>query len=763
MKPSQRVEINTFVQGLITEASPLNFTANASKDEQNFNLNRDGTRDRRLGFDLEANSQFLPSEVANSKVGQTAYNTYRWYAAAKSASVDFLVVQAGNILYILDNTKDSISGGGVLDTMRLLTLPTNVVFSFATVEGNLVIASGYEYIYTVSYDVTKKSFTLSSFKLYVRDLWGVEGEFLYEDNPTFRGGAPSDYLHYYNLYNQSWGITRRHQDGTLDDPVNMYWMQYLKMPSDSETVWPGLQYQSVGVNQVPWERVYPELYSEVLGSTTKAAKGYFVIDLLRRGQSRAERLSNNSFQYPELRLKSAPFKSDYTPGGAKIITEFAGRVFYAGFSADVIGGDKRSPNLSNYVVFSQLVKNVQDISKCYQEGDPTSRENNDVVDTDGGFVRISGAKEIVAMANLGSHLIIFGTNGVWSLTGGNNTGFSATDYKVTKVSTYGCVSPMSVVEDGSKVYYWGDAGIMVVGMNQMGDLEVNNITYATIQTLYENISPDSKAKVFGAYDIYSKKIRWLYKEGTVFTSDSVTKELILDLTIGAFYVSKIINPTNNDVEVMSMFVCPPYHVGTQFEQIITDTASVLVGSDIVGTDNTVRSTGVESLRYLVVDRSLISRFSIALYHDQTYRDWKSRDGVGVDAKAYLLTGTQTAGDSAVYKQIPYLIMHFRRTEAGVDSNGVPLKQSGCLLRSMWDWSDSSNSHKWSAMFQAYRYRQALLTTGSGDAYDNGFETIVTKNKLRGKGRAFSLYLETEPYKDCRILGWNLTLNGNALA
>src|SRR3546814_15800129 len=47
------IEQNTFVAGLITEASPLTFPQNASLDEENFILSRKGSRARRLGMDLE--------------------------------------------------------------------------------------------------------------------------------------------------------------------------------------------------------------------------------------------------------------------------------------------------------------------------------------------------------------------------------------------------------------------------------------------------------------------------------------------------------------------------------------------------------------------------------------------------------------------------------------------------------------------------------------------------------------------------------------
>ena len=43
-KQTQKAEVNNFVKGLITEASPINFPANASKSEENFELNKKGYR-----------------------------------------------------------------------------------------------------------------------------------------------------------------------------------------------------------------------------------------------------------------------------------------------------------------------------------------------------------------------------------------------------------------------------------------------------------------------------------------------------------------------------------------------------------------------------------------------------------------------------------------------------------------------------------------------------------------------------------------------
>lgn len=126
----------------------------------------------------------------------------------------------------------------------------------------------------------------------------------------------------------------------------------------------------------------------------------------------------------------------------------------------------------------------------------------------------------------------------------------------------------------------------------------------------------------------------------------------------------------------------------------------------------------------------------------------------------------TADDTAIHKQVPYLIMHFKRTENGFEDdagNLIPINQSSCIVQSQWDWANTSNSNKWSSEFQAYRYRIHYVPTGVSDEYDTGFQLITTRNKIRGRGRAFSFYMKTEPGKDCRMVGWSISVNGNSYA
>ena len=761
-KRGTRAEINTFIQGLITEASPLNFPVNASLDESNFELNRDGTRDRRLGMDFEPSYELISSGVTVSTVASAAINTFKWYSINGLVSQEFLVAQVNKKLFFFDLDQTNISRDGQKGFVELTSFPEEVRYSFAALEGKLVVAAGVSTVAVVTYNSTTEAFSVTYESIKVRDVWGVQvPSSSYETDDSFRG-TTIPLQHRYNLVNQSWGIPRKNKAGTLVNPVTQYATDLGVYPSNSETVWAGLQFQPVSGATDPFERIYTNLYNEVLGADRKAPKGYFVIDLLKRGSSRMTVYANNSTKHPALGTSTISLVTDETPGGATAVAAFAGRVFYAGFTGDVISGDARSPILSDYVVFSQAVKSASDIVKCYQEGDITSRENSDLVDTDGGFLRIAGARGIVGLYNLESHLIVLATNGVWSIAGGSDYGFSATNYIVSKISTFGGLSDSSVIIENGRMFYWSADGIYVVARGDAGTFVVQSLTVSSIQTFYENIPASSKIKVIGSHDTFTKKLRWLYKSDALFSPLSETKELVFDLTLNAFYPSTIQNVTGNVVEVIGGFQSKPFDTGTSFNPVVVDDEDVYSDLEQVGIESDIRKSGIQSLRYLtLVSEEGALGITFSYYYNNDFKDWYSFDNVGVDAKAYVLTGSQVAEDSAVDKQIPYLIMHFRRTESGV-IGFVPNRQSGCLVRSQWNWANTIVSGKWSPLFQAYRYREPRFVENTADTYDNGYETIVTKNKLRGRGKAFALYFETESGKDCRILGWNMTLNANTV-
>jgi hypothetical protein len=172
-KPSQKVEFNTFIQGLITEASPLNFPPNASSDEENFELDRDGSRQRRRGFSFESGYGMIPAVGLSLDSFTTALPvTYKWTEVSGNPNLNFVVVQAHNHLYFFDMAQDVLSADGYLGSIEITNFPGSTRYSITSVEGFLIAAAGVDTVAVVTYD--NPGFSVTYERLTTRDVWGVE-------------------------------------------------------------------------------------------------------------------------------------------------------------------------------------------------------------------------------------------------------------------------------------------------------------------------------------------------------------------------------------------------------------------------------------------------------------------------------------------------------------------------------------------------------------------------------------------------------------
>ena len=892
-RDNQQAEVNTFVGGLITEASPLNFPENFSREEENFVLKRDGTRSRRLGMDFEENYIKVDADISfvSSDQEDLGSSLFTWEGPGGDDELEFLVVQVGNTLHFYNTTEPFLSQDGALSIVYNVSSDVTSDYTYAVIDGRLVVGTTDQEVPIITY--TSGVFQRDKHRVTSRDLWGVEdilgddiagifgipglqsmvtfddadnsirynttgsdltsiltnahwtnlavgttvvitgtnnnnGTYVFasysavdafdhkiffdsgitdevvqnfldphgvvqkpiediklhttvdgnrrdlndSNNISFRPAQATD-EHFYNLQNQGWAVERlasasdasssttQGLQSPIDASFNLVGVPFI--PSNSDVVQSGIRVVlASGGDAEKGERevFHPQaLLSNPLGSQP-AAKGHFIIDALSRGSGRISAYTPHTYG------TSVELISDITTKGFRVVAQYSGRVFYAGANnpgGPLETGDTSSPALENYVFFSQAVTRPANITKCYQEGDPTSTDENEVVASDGGFIKISGLSNVLKMIELDKTLVIFASNGIWAIRGEDNTGFSATSFELVKVSTYGVVSAKSIVEVGDQVFYWGEGGIYTLAVNQIGEQKATNIVEEKIQTLYNNIDILERAGSFGAYDDFDKKVRWLYKD-----SVGDQKELIFDLVLGAFSQHTIQEVDTPFVtpSIQGVFKTSPFTFGSRTDDIVVGADDIVVGANDVVVTSSVRSDGVRSLKYLAYTNSGTDpiEFTFALYRDQEFLDWKSVDTVGVDAKATLLTGDVTVGKSNLQKQMPYLTMYFNKTETGFEEDGFgdlePSNPSSCKVRVRWDWANSIAGGKWSREFQAYRHKRPYFPTGTSDTFDNGFELVVTKNKIRGRGRAFSMALETEPGKDCQILGWTLSLNGN---
>lgn len=766
VKQIQRTELIGLSKGLMTDANPLASSIEYTRDEVNFEFHPDGSRSRRLGLDREMFGIDIETTFNWTQLKLSKMTTYFWDVVGGDPNVSFIVIQIGNKLHFFEPNGGSRSETILKGTVTL-PLSDGVSLRYGALDGYLGIVNGTPNIGLVTYHPDDSTFTYSTFRIEIRDQFGVQEttEPKFETNKNFRG--PLTRQHYYNLYNQGWAIPRKDWTyaGPLMDAVNLGSNKAptTQSPSNSDTVWLGLGYKpSAETSPESFEAFQYKQFEGVLGSDAIAAKGFFIIDAFTRGTSRLEKWNQHVVDFPitgQLLTGYVP-PTDQTSGGPTSVCAHSGRFFYSGCRGSVTDGDARSPNWNNVVFFTQLIKNRSDFGKCYQEGDPTSRESSDVVDTDGGFFFVSEAKNIHTMYSMGDRLFLIAENGVWTVTGGSNYGFTATNYKIDKISTFGGVANQSFVEFGGIGYFWGWGGIYAVAKNQFGDWEVQNISKDIIDGFYSMVSSSAKESCQGLVDRARRQIRWVYTEGVLFDG-AISKELILDIKYKAFYPFKIESHPEGSAYILS---------GTQFGDFTTTfTEGVVVN----GTDTVVHDTYLvrsaysqivpmdSNVKYLTVRSNELGNLVLAFceYRNTSFEDW-AFTGHPVDAKAYLETNAFTGGDFTVNKQSPYLTMAFKNTEKLFLQGSEAIDtESSCIGRFQWNFSNLQRSGKWSRDQQLYRKSKFYYNEDAD--IDTGFDLVITKTKLRGIGKSLVLHIETEPGKDCHVYGWNFSLTANS--
>ncbi len=733
-------EFNNFIAGLNTESSLINFAENASRDEENFVLNKSGTRQRRLGLDYETSNILISAGISSANLIGQAVSVHQWDNANLSGTFLY-VIQVGLELYFFDTLKNSISSNQ-LNSGNSLTITGSFSKAIETtvVAGKFIIGSGSTFVTVLSYDSALDVVSSSTTTISVRDIFGIDDGLSVEDRPVLLSNK-----HKYNLLNQGWNAPEMF---SMKSSQSVF-------PSNADIVFLGKDSNDSFDGD--------KLIKQFFGSS-HAPRGRYILDLFARGSSRNSQSG----------VVGLP--SDITVGGINSVASFAGRVFYTNSVCSISGGDDNSPTLSNLVAFSQTLTNISKLGKCYQEADPTSEHVSDLVDTDGGTVHITDADTILKLISLSNSLLVFANNGVWQIVGGDvSGGFSATAFQVIKVTDIGVKSVDSIVAALDSILYWAEDGIYAISSKVSSDTVISgafsaqNITETTIQTLFEDIPSISRRHVKGIFDSRQKQIRWLYNDDTNLLStqfqQTYNKELILDLVLSAFSKFSIKNLTSNSPFVVDFVLTKTFVENPQNLNVIVVSDNVIAVSDNVVSLANIETPNNISLKYLTfVDVSNIINFTFSVYNDTTFKDWVKKDSVGIDADAFLLTGPFNFDDNTRRKQALYLFVQLELTETGytvnIDNSLDFTNASSCLVQGRWDYSDSANSGKWTSFQQVYRLNRNYIPSSSSDTFDFGKEVIITKSKLRGSGKALSLFYKTEPEKDLRILGWSIPMLGS---
>jgi hypothetical protein len=536
---------NNFVKGRITESTGLSFPENAVTDESNCVFNRNGSVTRRLGIDFETDFvKNTPTSVLGVK------SSFVWRTASNVGRNQFVVIQNGQYIDFYNIGSTALSDSKKNFSVNLSSYKSNVSITDQEVrETKAEFSSGNGYLFVahskceplyIAYDSDTDSISTSQIEIKIRDVYGVDDGLESDERPTTLSEE-----HEYNLFNQGWSDTPKNSVSSSVNAVDYWDSLRADLPSNSDVWW---QYKNTSgfldVAQVDKFSI----------GNTPAAKGKYLFN--------AFSIDRNSVDLglSTLEIESS---SDLRPSCTAF---YSGRVWWSGVNTG---------EYSTRVYYSQVIQSVRDFGKCYQANDPTSEILFDLLPTDGGIVVIPDVVEVIKMANIKDSLLIFASNGIWSISG-TDGGFKADDYKVSKINDVGIEAPYSVVSIEGIPIWWNQEGIFTVQSNEVGNgFQVVNITNQSIKSFYDDeISNDSKIYAQGTYNRNDRVVRWLYKSQAASTFEdnfNYDKVLNFDIDTQAFYTWDIDNSSCFLAGVVSI-----QGVGTNSENV-----DVTVGGSVV--------------------------------------------------------------------------------------------------------------------------------------------------------------------------------------
>ena len=549
-------------------------------------------------------------------------------------------------------------------------------------------------------------------------------------------------VHNYNLRNQGWpttfsvAIEDDGGDADVRDPVLHTFDKRGFYPSNADIIY--FAKLSAADDPEALNSFSPWELEKVAYGNTPAPKGHFIVNAFDKNRQDVSGITG--IYDPSI---------DKTNDRPVSIAFYAGRVWYL------------MPTGLTY--YSQVLTEIDNANKCYQDADPTAEDINELIATDGGELDISGISQGLKLIPVRAELIVLADNGVWTISGEQDATFNATSQEVRKITTTGILGPETVVEAEGTVLYWSEGGIYALVENPTtGFLEAQNVSQQTVQTLYLNIPVAAKKNARGFYDKAEKKVYWLYNDTEDYDGTNYrykyNRALILDITLSAFYTYTF-DISDGLPFIAGMIEKAPGNTSTTTEIITDGGETVTDDGEALTVDLTIRNTSDVKLKFLTFHETSagVYQYIFSELLDDRVLDWYSHDDTGTDYSSYIETGHDILEDLISEKEANTVYTFFKRTEQNYTEVGDVIDYdypSGCLMRAKWQWADSATSGRWSDQQQVYRLQNYYIPTGSG-SFDYGFEVIQTINQVRGKGRALSLRFESEEGKDFHLLGWSI--------
>ncbi len=719
--------VNTFVRGLITEAGELTFPPDASVDENNCLLRRDGSRRRREAIEFEQDYALSSFTVADSEI----VNIGSWVNVGGSAEKEYLVVQHGHMLrfYLKGSLPFSGASNVVSGTVDLTAHEhagspgaENFKCNFSSINGKLIVASP---AINTTYVSESSGGVISSSEINfkVRDFAFLsDRDALSDETPT---STPSEERKY-DTYNSGW----------FDDPSSSSdgAAALSSYQSSNSSKWPPLNLSWFAAKNSSGDFSVSE-FDKIQAGSTLITNGHFILDFFEQNRNAASGLTG------------LPSTSETTRFSC--VAAFQNRVFYSGLNSE---------ENSNVILFSKaleplvtgIASDTSSLGVCHQVNDPTSEDFFDLLATDGGVIRIPEAYGIKVLHPFNNSLYVFAENGVWLIRGVDDV-FSATGYAVNKLTSVGILSANSFVSSDGVPFWWSPFGIhTLVFDSQTFQSSEQNISIGTIQTLFDGISNSAKSKVTAVFDRTNKRITWAYPDEDETVESKLNNLLILDTTLQAFYTWTISDASSNTPQVLGLSYYSGFSVEDVDHTIITSSSDTVISSTsdtVVTTRPSETTTGDPYLVALVKD-SATNKLTMATFTNTNFLDWGS-----ANYSSYAETGYDFMGDIMFDKNAPYLQVLLKQTETGWTGDETtgydPIRPSSILVSSYWDFKSTPTATQ-----QGYRLKSfPVVNPGNLSSFDYPKSVVQTRLKIRGKGKSMRFRFESEEGKDFHLLGF----------
>jgi hypothetical protein len=702
--------VNNFVRGLVTEAAELTFPEGASVDELNCDLRRDGTRRRRLGVAYETGNVLSTYTLGDAE--QTA--TGSWVNVGGNADLEFLVFQKGARLYFYNKGALPYSNQVESNSVNLASYEQSgsngadtAKCQFTSIKGNLVVSS--PEINTIAIQYSSGTFTVTQISFDVRDF-----EFQGDTSTYFDNDSSPSQDRKYDAQNAGWNTG----NGAPTDLTKR-----LTHP------WYAGKDSSGNYDSAEWEKVY--------GGTTLTANGHYILDFFSKNRGSASGLTGLTKM------------TDTESSRFRCAESFSGRVFYAGIDSAENAGT---------ILFSKLVETVDDLGICHQQNDPTSEYISDLLDTDGGVIRIPDAVKIQRLYAYQNSLFVFAENGVWQISGVDGV-FRASSFSVNRVTRVGILQPQTFVEAEGVPFWWSRFGIHTLQTDPVsGQGQEQNLTLPTVQTFWDAIDADAKLKVTAVYDAINKRIYWGYPDADETVASKLNNFLILDVPLQAFFPWKISDQASSTDCVVGL----AFYSGYGASEVALDVTSnngvddvvTSAGDDVVSTQVSNTTTGDPAIILISRDGGT-NKITFGAFTGIDFLDWGD-----TNYSSFAETGYDFIGDLVTKKNAPFIVTYCRLTETGFTGNESAgyeaVRPSGLKVSAAWDFAENFGTSQ-----QVYRLKYPVFPNNSNlNDFDYPEDVITSRVKIRGHGRSMRIKYESEQGKDFLLLGWGMIQGRN---